>query len=145
MSTSVTLSISISCPAGEAFRFLADPANMSRWAIHNVKSIRPLGNNVWEIQTPRGAGSFVPHFQESHGVLDHEFIDPKEGPWNVPARVVPAGPQASVYMITLVKPALMPEEAFTQGLPLVQDELRTLKGVLEGFLSCRAANVPASS
>ena len=64
MSTSVTLSISISRPAGEAFCFLADPTNMSRWAIHNVKSIRPLGNNLWEIQTPRGPGSFASHFQE---------------------------------------------------------------------------------
>ena len=102
--TSVTLTVSISRPATEAFRFLADPATMSQWAIHNVKSIRPLGQNQWEIQTPRRAGRFIPHFEPSFGILDHEFIDPKEGSWQVAARIVSAGSNDSVYMITLVKP-----------------------------------------
>jgi len=129
--TSVTLTVSISRPAAEAFRFLADPATMSHWAIHNVKSIRPIGQNQWEIQTPRGAGRFIPHFEPSFGILDHEFIDPKEGSWQVAARIVSAGPNNSVYMITLVKPPSMPTIAFTQGIPLVEDELQTMKTILE--------------
>lgn len=131
MTTSATLTIQISCPVEEAFAFLADPATMPQWAIHNVKSIKPLGDNEWEILTPRGPGRFIPHFDLTQGILDHEFIDPREGRWSVPARVVPAGPDTSVYLITLAKPATMPEEAFKQAMPLVVDELRALKSILE--------------
>ena len=73
--TSVTLSVQIACPAAEAYRFIADPATMPQWAIHNVKSIRPLGQKEWEIQTPRGAGRLIPHYDQQSGILDHEFVD----------------------------------------------------------------------
>lgn len=128
---SVTLSVQIACPAADAYRFVADPATMPQWAIHNVKGIRPLANNEWEIETPRGAGRLVPHYEPELGILDHEFIDPKEGAWAVSARIVPAGTADSVYMITLVKPPKMPEEVFRQGMPLVEQELQAMKRILE--------------
>jgi hypothetical protein len=115
----------------EAFRFIADPATMSQWAIHNVKSIRPLGQNAWEIQTPRGAGRLIPHYDRAFDILDHEFVDPKEGSWEVSARIVSAGAKDSVYMITLVRPSSMPEEAFRRGMPLVEEELQAMKRILE--------------
>jgi hypothetical protein len=129
--TSVTLSVHIACPAAKAFQFVADPSTMPQWAIHNVKGIRHLSNDEWEIQTPRGTGKLIPHFNAPHGILDHEFVDPREGAWNASARVVSAGPSDSVYMITLVKPLAMPLEAFMQGVPLVQQELDTMKRILE--------------
>jgi hypothetical protein len=129
--TSVTLTVQIACPAAEAYQFIADPATMPQWAIHNVKAIRPVGRNEWEIQTPRGAGRLIPHFDQRSGILDHEFVDPKEGSWEVSARIVSAGTKDSVYMITLVKPPSMPEEAFRQGMPLVEEELQTMKRVLD--------------
>ena len=129
--TSATLSISIARPQAQAYRFIADPTTMPRWAVHNVKSIRPLEQNEWEIQTPRGAGRLIPRFYQRLGILDHEFVDPKEGAWQVSARIVPAGAKDSVYMITLVKPPSMPEEAFRQGMPLVEEELQTMKRILE--------------
>jgi hypothetical protein len=131
MTTVVTLTVQISRPWQEVFEFVADPATMPQWAIHNVRSIRPLGDGVWEIETPRGAGHLIPSFEETHGILDHAFVDPREGRWDVPARVVPAGAGESVYMITLAKPAAMPEEAFAQGMTLVQDELQAMKRILE--------------
>jgi hypothetical protein len=127
----VTLSVQIGRPAAEAYQFIADPATMSQWAIHNVKSIRPMGQNEWEIQTPRGAGRLIPHYNQTSGILDHEFVDPKEGSWEVSARIVPAGAKDSVYMITLVKPPSMSEEAFRQGMPLVEEELQTMRRILD--------------
>ena len=50
--TSVTLSIPIALPEAEPYRFISDPATMPHWAVHNVKSIRPLEQNEWEIQPP---------------------------------------------------------------------------------------------
>jgi hypothetical protein len=128
---SVTLSVQIACAAAEAYRFIADAAAMPQWAIHNVKAIRPVGQNEWEIQTPRGAGRLFPHYDQQFGILDHEFVDPKEGSWEVSARIVPAGTKESVYMITLVKPPSMSEEAFMQGMPLVEEELATMKRILD--------------
>jgi hypothetical protein len=127
---SVTLSVQIACLATEAYRFIADPATMPQWAIHNVKSIRPVEQNEWEIQTPRGTGRLIPHYDRTYGILDHEFVDPKEGSWEVSARIVPAGVKNSVYMITLVKPPSMPEEAFRQGMPFVEEELQMMRRIL---------------
>ncbi|MGD0737640.1 MAG: SRPBCC family protein [Terracidiphilus sp.] len=129
-SASVTLSVQIARPATEAFRFIADPATMPQWAIHNVKAIRPVGQNEWEIQTPRGAGRLIPRYNSAFGILDHDFVDPREGSWEVSARIVPAGTKDSIYMITLVKPPSMPDEAFNQGMPLVEEELQTMKRIL---------------
>lgn len=131
MFTSVTKTIQIQCPIEKAFEFLADPANMPQWAIHNLKAIEPATATSWRIDTPRGAGMFVPHFEQAHGIVDHEFIDPKEGSWQVPARVVSLGPETSLYMITLTKPEPMSAEAFEQGMVLMDDELKTLKNILE--------------
>jgi hypothetical protein len=41
------------------------------------------------------------------------------------------GAKDSVYMITLVKPTSMPQEALRQGMPLVEEELQTMKRILE--------------
>ena len=128
---SETLSVQIASPAAKAYHFVADPATMPLWAVHNVKSIRPLGQNEWEIETPRGKGRLIPHFEPAFGILDHEFVDPKEGSWGATARIVPAGAKDCVYVITLVKPPAMPAEAFRQGMQLVQDELETMRRILE--------------
>lgn len=131
MLTTVTKTVQIRCATEKAFQFLADPSNMPQWAIHNLKSIRPEGGNVWIIETPRGEGKFIPHFDQAYGILDHEFIDPKEGSWGVPARIVSIGPKTSLYIITLTKPEQMPFDAFTHGMNLMDDELQTLKNILE--------------
>ena len=68
---SATLSVKNVRSAAEAYGFIADPATMPQWAIHNVKSIRPAGQNDWEIQTPRGAGRLIPHYDQASGILDH--------------------------------------------------------------------------
>ncbi len=108
---------------------------MPKRPIHNVKAIRSLGQNEWEIQTPSGAGRLIPNYRQTLGILDHEFVDPKEGSWEVSARIVPAGPKNSVYMITLVKPSSMPEETFRQGIPLVEEELQTMRCILDQAIS----------
>ena len=131
MTASVTLSVLIACPAAKDYRFIAEPETMPQWAIHNVKSIQLVGQNEWEIQTPRGAGRLRPHYDMASGILDHEFVDPKEGSWDVSARIVPAGAKDSIYTITLVKPPFMSEEAFRQGMPLVEQELQQMRRILE--------------
>ena len=133
MPLSVTKSIQIERPIADAYAFLADPTTMPSWAIHNVKSIKLLDNGRWEMETPRGKGVLVPHYDKSNGILDHDFIDAGEGRWSVTARVVPAGASASVYLITLTKPNGMPTDAFQHGMDLMDDELAALKTCIEAL------------
>ena len=74
------------------------------------------------------SGRSYEHAEMGHSQLE---IDPREGSWAVPARIVPIGPSASVYTITLTKPEGMPTNAFMQGMTLMDDELQKLKDVLE--------------
>jgi hypothetical protein len=133
MPVSVTKYVQIERPVADAYAFLADPATMPKWAIHNVKSIKPVGNGRWEMDTPGGRGYLVPHYQKSNGILDHDFIDAGEGFWSVTARAVPIGTSTSVYMITLTKPDTMPTEAFEGGMKLMDDELTALKTCIEAL------------
>ena len=133
MLVSVTKYVQIERPVDDAYAFLADPATMPRWAIHNVNSIKPVGNGRWEMDTPRGRGYLVPHYQKPNGILDHDFIDAGEGFWSVTARAVPIGSSTSVYMITLTKPDAMPMEAFEGGMKLMDDELTALKACIEAL------------
>ena len=133
MPVSVTKYVQVERPVTEAYAFLADPATMPKWAIHNVKSIKPVGNGRWEMDTPRGRGYLVPHYQKPNGILDHDFIDAGEGFWSVTARAVPIGASSSVYMITLTKPETMPLEAFEGGMKLMDEELTALKACIEAL------------
>lgn len=131
MTYSTTRTVQIDRPANEVFAFAADPRNLPRWAIHNVQAVQPGADGAWELQTPRGKGRFIPHCDARFGILDHEFIDAREGRWQVPARAVAIGPRASVYIITLAKPHAMPVSDFEQAMGLMGDELQALKRAVE--------------
>jgi hypothetical protein len=131
MTTSATKTIQIARSAADTYDFIADPTTMPQWAVHNVKSIRELGNGLWEMETPRGKATLVPHYEKTNGILDHEFIDAGEGVWHVTGRVVPVGPSESVYIITLPKPDQLPLEAFEAGMKLMDEELAAMKACIE--------------
>ncbi|HUB25630.1 MAG TPA: SRPBCC family protein [Tepidisphaeraceae bacterium] len=118
----VTKSIPLQCSPQAAWKLLADGGQWPRWAIRNVLASKPVGKDRWEIQTPRGPGVLHIRGVEAYGILDHDFIDPKEGKWTVPARVVPTS-TGSLFIMTLEKPAGMPAEAFERGLQGLDDEL----------------------
>jgi quinol monooxygenase YgiN len=82
------------------------------------------------MDTPRGPGPLRIKPNERTGVLDHEFIDAQEGRWIVPTRVVPVSAGALLLM-TFIRPDALPEEAFRMGMRLLDEELETLKRLLE--------------
>ena len=131
MTISATKTIQIAQSAAESWDFIADANTMPQWAIHNVKAIRDLGNGRWEMDTVRGKGMLIPHYDRETGILDHEFIDANEGRWKVTGRVVPVGPRESVYMMTLPKPDGLTMEMFEAGMRLMDEELAALKTCIE--------------
>jgi hypothetical protein len=128
---SATKTIQIARSAAECYDFIADVSTMPQWAIHNVKAIRDLGNGRWEMDTVRGKGTLVPHYDGATGILDHEFIDAGEGRWRVTGRVVPVGAAEAVYMMTLPKPEGLSAEMFEAGMRLMDEELAALKACIE--------------
>ncbi|MBX3439481.1 MAG: hypothetical protein KF861_18475 [Planctomycetaceae bacterium] len=124
----VTKSISLACSPRTVWSFLADGAQWPTWAIRNVLASKAISNDRWEIQTPRGPGTLHIRGVEDFGILDHDFIDAKEGKWTVPARIVPVS-TGSLFLMTLEKPAGMPEEAIGRGLQELDDELNQLARV----------------
>jgi hypothetical protein len=87
-------------------------------------------DGYWLMEGPRGTSKVKMNSDQSKGILDHEFIDPQEGHWKVPARVVP-GSEGAHFMITFTKPDPMPDEAFEAGMKLLDEELLQLKKRLE--------------
>lgn len=70
MTRSATKTIQNQASADRVFAFAANPANLPKWAIHNVKAIRHDKDGIWEMDTPRGPGRFVPRFQLELGILE---------------------------------------------------------------------------
>ncbi len=128
--TTVTKMIVINREPQAVFAFLADGANWPKFSIHNIFSAQPDERNDWIIETPRGTGLLRLKTNAAFGIVDHEFIDPKEGGWDVPARVVSIG-NATAFIATLTKPEQMTENDFQAGMALFDEELTTLKRVLE--------------
>lgn len=130
MSLPITKTVVINRSPMAVFTFLANGENWPMFAVHNILSIRPSTQGDWIIETPRGPGRLHLKTTASLGIVDHEFIDPQEGCWEVPARVVAANNRA-VFMMTLSKPEQMSEQDFQAGLALLDEELAILKRVLE--------------
>lgn len=134
MISPVTKTVMINRSPQAVFAFLANGENWAKFAVHNILSIRPSTEGDWLIETPRGPGRLRLKTTASLGIVDHEFIDAQEGRWEVPARVVPVGNREgnmSVFMMTLSKPDPVSEHDFQAGMVLLDEELMTLKQLLE--------------
>lgn len=130
MASIVTKTVFINARPETVFAFLNQGENWQKFSIHNIYAIRPTGEGDWNIETPRGPGRLRLKTNATFGIVDHEFIDPREGTWQVPARVVSAD-DGAVFMMTLTRPTQMPETAFQNGMKKLDEELATLKQLIE--------------
>ena len=130
MSATVTKTINIQASSEKVWDFVNDLSRWKNWAIHNVYDSREGENDWWLMDGPRGTSRVRMNGNRSLGILDHEFIDPGEGHWTVPCRVVSAN-EGAHFMITFTKPVPMPDEAFEMGMKLLDEELQKLKAFIE--------------
>lgn len=126
----ITKTINIKGSPDKVWDYVNDLSKWSEWAIHNVISVRQGENGFWLMDGPRGTSKVRMKSDKAIGILDHEFIDPGEGHWYVPCRVV-AGNLGSHFIITFSKSEQMPDEAFEMGMKLLDEELLALKLILE--------------
>jgi uncharacterized protein YndB with AHSA1/START domain len=130
MAQTLTKTVDIKAPADKVWDYVNDLSLWAEWAVHNVQSVAKGENGYWMMTGPRGVSKVKMYSDKSYGLLDHGFIDPGEGLWHVPCRVVPVGENAH-FMITFTKPDQMPDDAFSAGMKLLDEELSTLKSILE--------------
>ena len=129
ISFAVTKTIAIDAPMQRVFKFLADASNWPKWAIVNVKSVKPAPDQWWDMETPSGMAKLRIRSNAEFGVLDHDF-DAPDASWTVPARVVPNG-NGCEFMITFFQPPAFTKQFFEQQLALVDKELAQLKSLME--------------
>jgi Polyketide cyclase / dehydrase and lipid transport len=130
MTTTVTKTMNIKASPDKVWEFVNDLSLWPKWAIYNVLSSKQGDGGYWLMEGPRGTSKVKMNSNKATGILDHDFIDPGEGHWKVPCRVV-AGYSGSHFMITFTKPEQMPDEAFEVGMKLLDEELVKLKEYVE--------------
>ena len=124
-----TLTISIARKPEAVYRFISNPANLPQWATAFCQSIRQVGSD-WVMQTSAGEMKvrFVP--PNDFRVADH-FVSPAPGvEIYVPMRVLPNGSGSEVVFTLFRQPDMTPEK-FREDIGLVEQDLQTLKAVLE--------------
>jgi hypothetical protein len=124
-----TQAISIDAAPLKVIHFLANGANLPRWAVGFAKSAAPDGDG-WLVTTGTGPTRVRIESDARAGVVDFrlEIAPGLEG--LAATRVVPRGTGSEV-VFTQFQPSGMPDEVFAKNVGAVSHELRVLKAVLE--------------
>ena len=124
-----TQSVTIAAAPGQVLAFVADGANLPRWAIGFARSVRP-GPSGWIVGTAQGEVPTAIAADEGTGTVDFR-MEPVPGvAATAYARVMPNGDGAEFVFTQLQQPGV-PDELFDQLVAAVGHELVSLKALLE--------------
>jgi len=125
-----TLTVRIERAPTEVAAFVAEPANLPRWASGLGDTLERIGGR-WIVRTPQGPMTLRFAAQNALGVLDHD-LTPVDGgdPIHVSMRVIPNGGGSEV-LFTLVRAPGMTDAQFEQDAACVRRDLDTLRHVMD--------------
>ena len=126
---SVTLSIFIKRSPQVVYEFVSNAENLPKWAKMFCISVTRADDD-WTVETPQGPVRLKFSESNTFGVLDHYVTVSPGVEVYVPMRVVQNG-QGSEVLFTLFQHADMPDEKFADDMRWVNQDLRSLKKVLE--------------
>jgi hypothetical protein len=126
---SQTLSVAIDMPFKRAYEFLADPANMPKWATAFCLSMENA-DDKWIAETPIGRMSVRFVEKNNFGVLDHYVAVPSGPEMLNPMRLI-SNRSGSELHFTLFQATNMSDAQFAEDQELVRQDLNNLKAVLE--------------
>jgi hypothetical protein len=129
MSASRTLSVSIGCHPSKVYEFVSNPENLPKWAKGLGKSVRKIDGD-WTVDTPQGPVKVRFAEKNNLGVLDHYVTTTQGVEVYVPLRVISNGAGSEV-LFTLFRLPEMSDEHYVEDQQLVEQDLRTLKVILE--------------
>lgn len=124
-----TRAVSIDADSAKVFRFVADPAQLPRWAVGFAKTVRQDGER-WIVMTGGGEVPIRVRADPATGVVDF-VMNPAPGVEVAASSRVLARGAGAEYVFTQVQPAGMSDEAFTRSAAAVAQELTVLKALLE--------------
>ncbi len=124
-----TLTVSIGVAPQKVYDFVSSGANLPKWAPAFCLSAKQ-SKDGWLVETPQGPVTIRLAPKNSFGVVDHDVIPAQGSAVHVPMRVIPNGSGTEV-LFTLLKTPEMSDERFNEDMRLVQQDLATLKKVLE--------------
>lgn len=133
MKTFDVQSVELGVSPEKAFRFIADPANLPRWA----QVFKRVANGVAWLQTPKGEveiGLEVDASVEA-GTIDWAMHFPDGSVGHAYSRVITHEGDGSLYSFVLTAPPVPLEElegTLKQQSRILKEELATLRGLLEG-------------
>ena len=123
------LSVSIDLEPEAVYAFTSNPENLPRWAAGLGQGVERAGKH-WEVITEQGTVGlrFTPH--NAYGVLDHTVVLADGTEVYVPMRVMPNGDGSEVMLVLFRQPG-MDDAEFARDAGLMQNDLLTLKALLE--------------
>jgi hypothetical protein len=124
-----TRSVTITATPKKVLAFVADGANLPRWAIGFATSVRPHGSG-WMVTTEAGEVPMTIEADEGTGTVDFRMQPASGAVATAYARVVPNGAGAEFVFTQFQQPDVS-EEVFDQLVAAVGHELVTLKALLE--------------
>lgn len=122
-----TQSIMIGAPVSAVHAFVADPANLARWAVGFAQEVRQE-KGQWIVRT--AAGDVQVGVAAALSTVDFHMRPAPGFEVSAFSRVLPAG-DASVYVFTQFQGPGMPDEVFDAQVKALGHELIALKAVLE--------------
>jgi hypothetical protein len=124
------ISVYIARRPAEVYEFASDPRNMPRWATGLARSEITEDGEEWVADAPFGKVRVRFVQRNSFGVMDHDVTLESGVTIHNPMRVVPNG-EGSEFVFTLIRRPGMSDEQFAKDKTAVENDLKTLKHLLE--------------
>ena len=132
VSISRTISVSIRRDPKAVYEFVLNLENFPRWARSTFQSIRQL-NGKWVAETAPGSVTIDLTERNNFGILDHYVKLSSAAVIFAPMRVIKNG-DGSEVIFTLFQPVDMPDDKFAEDAKSVEQDLNTLKKLMEETL-----------
>lgn len=124
------VSVYIARKPADVYEFAADPRNLPRWASGLTRSEVTRDGDAWIVEAPFGKARVRFVERNSLGVMDHDVELSSGVTIHNAMRVVPNG-QGSEFIFTLIRQPGMSDTEFAQDKKAVENDLKTLKDLLE--------------
>ena len=133
-----TQSVSIEAAPDAVFAFLAQPANLPRWAVGFARAVRQEEGD-WIVETAAGDVPIRIDADAARGSIDFEMTVAPQTVSTAYSRVVPNASGAE-YVFTQFQGPGMPDEVFAQQIAALAEELRLLPILFRAQAFCPIAN-----
>ena len=126
-----SLTVSINRDPRTVYEFVFNLENLPKWASKAFQSIKHV-EGEWIAETPQGSAKVSLTHRNDFGVLDHHVSLSSLGvEVYIPMRVVQNGINGSEVIFTLFYATHMTEEQFAQDMRMVEQDLKSLKSIIE--------------